>query len=342
MDDLRDIGDLELYIAQSMVINVFLSHGYFKSRNCLREVQATVETWKPFMITHEIDTSKGGGSLNEMKVELGDTRLCDVIFSKERRITTWYRIADFQLVSIKQIAEFTLLQTPKYKDREKLDIIVPGELLRQPLGFAEPVVVYSSPNNPGARALATELEKAYHHGIKATATLPRNLHKTRELGDVRPTHFLLYLNVDTFNGEAGIQLANELRIARAAGLPVVMAHENDPERGGCEFSRFFRTTPEDLINGGLYKALALEFYPGPNHRPVSMAQVAMALATLPPAGGSFSALSRSTVRSVSRLQKSRLACTLLCKQLPRLRFLRARQAQNAVLVVAPPQDEMAV
>ena len=148
MDDLRDIGDLELYIAQSMVINVFLSHGYFKSRNCLREVQATVDTRKPFMITHEIDTSKGGGSLNEMKVELGDTRLCDVIFSKERRITTWYRIADFQLVSIKQIAEFTLLQTPKYKDREKLDIIVPGELLRQPLCFAEPVVVYSSPNKP--------------------------------------------------------------------------------------------------------------------------------------------------------------------------------------------------
>ena len=167
----------------------------------------------------------------------------------------------------------------------------------------------------------------------------------RELGNVRPTHFLLYLNVDTFNGEAGIQLANELRIARAAGLPVVMAHENDPERGGCEFSRFFRTTPEDLINGGLYKALAFAFYSGPHHRPVSMAQVAMALATLPPAGGSFSALSRSTVRSVSRLHKfvSRLfACTLLCKQLPRLRFLRARQTQSAVLVVAPPQDEMAV
>ena len=49
-----------------------------------------------------------------------------------------------------------------------------------------------------------------------------------------------------------------------------MLHENDMANGGCEFLRFFQTTPQDLISGGLYTALAVAFYPGP-FRPVSIA-----------------------------------------------------------------------
>ena len=49
VDDLKEIGDLELYIDQTLVINIFLSHWYFKSKNCLREVQATVDKSKPVM-----------------------------------------------------------------------------------------------------------------------------------------------------------------------------------------------------------------------------------------------------------------------------------------------------
>jgi hypothetical protein len=33
VDDLKEIGDLEMYIDQSAAINIFLSHGYFKSKN---------------------------------------------------------------------------------------------------------------------------------------------------------------------------------------------------------------------------------------------------------------------------------------------------------------------
>ena len=45
---------------------------------------------------------------------------------------------------------------------------------------------------------------------------------------------------------------------------------------GCEFGLFFSTTPQDLIQDGLYKALALASYPPPfNH--VSSCLVACAL-----------------------------------------------------------------
>ena len=87
---------------------------------------------------------------------------------------------------------------------------------------------------------------------------------------------LLYLSERTWVGKAGELLAAEVRKARAAGLPIVMLHENDRERHGCEFGHFFTTTPSDLIQDGLYKALALACYPGA-HRAVSMALAARAL-----------------------------------------------------------------
>ena len=97
----------------------------------------------------------------------------------------------------------------------------------------------------------------------------------------KPSHFLLYLNTDTFFDEDGAQLAQELRKALATQLPIVVAHENDPERGGCEFSRLLSSTPQHLINAGLYKALAFALYAGESHRAVGRALIAKALGAVP-------------------------------------------------------------
>ena len=43
VDDLQDIGDLESYVRASGVMLFFLSKSYFSSRNCLREVRASLE-----------------------------------------------------------------------------------------------------------------------------------------------------------------------------------------------------------------------------------------------------------------------------------------------------------
>ena len=292
VDDLEENNDLELYVEQSVAINMFLSHGYFKSINCLREVQATLEKQKPFMLTHEADIAKGGRTVGEIKIELDDEKLRQAIFCDGRRLTVWYRLADFQLVSLKEIAEFTLLQTPKYKHREKLDLAVPGEELRKSLGFNEPVVIYASRHNPGAQALAAELAGRYK-GVRVTETLPSNVQITSETSGRRSavlttTHFLLYLNLRTFHNDEGTRLAEELRSARTMGMPVVMAHENDPERGGCEYARFFQTTPADLLEDGLYKTLAIATLPGESHRAISMALIAKALGAVPQQGISMS------------------------------------------------------
>ena len=92
----------------------------------------------------------------------------------------------------------------------------------------------------------------------------------------KPTHLVLYLSKQTWLGEAGERLADEIRRARAAQVPIVMVHENDMAGDGCEFGLFFSTTPQDLIKDGLYKALALALCPPPFHH-VSSCLVARAL-----------------------------------------------------------------
>ena len=53
-------------------------------------------------------------------------------------------------------------------------------------------------------------------------------------------------------------------------------HELDDQSGGCEFSRFFDTTPRDLVVDGIYKTLATALAPG-MHRAVSIALIAKAM-----------------------------------------------------------------
>ena len=46
MDDLVEIGDLEKYVRSTSCMLLFLSKGYFRSTNCLRELRSTIgELW---------------------------------------------------------------------------------------------------------------------------------------------------------------------------------------------------------------------------------------------------------------------------------------------------------
>jgi hypothetical protein len=44
VDDLADIGELELYVQKTAAMLMFLSRGYLLSPNCLREVRMTILT----------------------------------------------------------------------------------------------------------------------------------------------------------------------------------------------------------------------------------------------------------------------------------------------------------
>ena len=70
---------------------------------------------------------------------------------------------------------------------------------------------------------------------------------------------LLYLCEATWSDD---RLAEQVERVREAGLPIVMAHENDPDRDGCAFARFFETTPQELVASGIYRDLAVACFPG--------------------------------------------------------------------------------
>ena len=58
-------------------------------------------------------------------------------------------------------------------------------------------------------------------------------------------------------------------MARHNGIEIIMAHECDLLKGvreGCEFVRFFGTTPQKLISGGLYEKIEIACHAKPYRR----------------------------------------------------------------------------
>merc|ERR1719424_843232 len=164
----------------------------------------------------------------------------------------------------------------------------------------------SSPGfSPERRQLLLAAAASRSRGpIRSTDTPPEDVSLKRETKKQptaakkkkgEATHMLLYLNEATFVGELGELFAEEVRCALANGFPMVMMHENDMLAGGCEFARFFVTTPQDLISSGLYTALAYAWYPDP-FRQVSVALVALAF-------GAEEPQSMSVVSQFKRLGK---------------------------------------
>ena len=344
VDDLEDIGALEEYIEKSAVIMIFISKGYFKSVNCLREVRCTVTKNKPISLMH--DPVRGGAPLQTIIDDECPAEKRGHIFGAEneaaRPVIIFHRIEEFQVVTMKLLAQDVLLSCPNFqiqqsssanltskkpsvKVKANVQLILPGEVARKKLRFHRPITVYVSLNNPGAAAAMEALQDGFsiRRSSRASSQYPSQdssqdssqgfspvrRHRllaaaaSRSRGPIRSTvappedvtlkrknkeqptaannqkgkasHMLLYLNDVTFIGEEGKLFAEEVRCAFANGFPMVMMHENDVPAGGCEFSRFFVTTPQDLISSGLYTALACSWYPDP-FRQVSVALVALA------------------------------------------------------------------
>ena len=111
-----------------------------------------------------------------------------------------------------------------------------GEPESQSLVFSKRCTLWASPANAGALELANEITAAFN-GLTISTT------------DARPanaTHMLLYLNEDSFVSDE--RLAEQVKQAREDRLKIVMAHENDLDLGGCPFSKFFETTPQERLS----------------------------------------------------------------------------------------------
>ena len=130
---------------------------------------------------------------------------------------------------------------------------------------------------------------------------------------------LLYLILSTWAGDGAEALAEQVRAAREARLPIVMAHENDAVRNGCIFGHFFEVTPRDLITDGLYDVLAVGCHSGP-HRKVSLALLAQELGATKQTAQSRVRRAIASSTAIARITQSRGSVTK--RRLPTFRRLR--------------------
>ena len=91
VDDLQDISDLEGYVRATSVMLLFVSKLYFISKNCLREIRASLEQDKPLVLVHEQQEDKGGGPLEEIMNECHSQEMRAKIFDSRTPIT-WHRV----------------------------------------------------------------------------------------------------------------------------------------------------------------------------------------------------------------------------------------------------------
>ena len=128
-----------------------------------------------------------------------------------------------------------------------------GEVNISKLALPRPLTLWCSAGNPGAAGVATELVASIASNGAAirVVNLVPDVHALKDSGE--SVVMLLYLNKDTWV-EQGEVLERDVRAARKViGLKVVVVHENDKEKGGCEFGDFFGTTPQELIDDGIYR-----------------------------------------------------------------------------------------
>ena len=203
------------------------------------------------VLVHEQQEDKGGGPLDAIKAECRDDEMRAKIFDGRTTIT-WHRISHYQNLTLKLIANEMLSYGPKYgSGKEELTLILAGEVNVAELALDGSVVLWCSAGNSGAAEAAQELVSSMASGGAA-------LRVVESQPDVQASgeaaFMLLYLNEKTWI-EQGDVLERDVRAAREgqSGLKIVMVHENDPKKGGCDFGLMFSTTPQELIDGGIYR-----------------------------------------------------------------------------------------
>jgi hypothetical protein len=85
---------------------------------------------------------------------------------------------------------------------------------------------------------------------------------------------LLYLNDNIFMDE-GDNMKGIIQAAKDMEIDIVLVLEQDRKKGGCEFTHFFKVTPQILIDRPyeLYREIAIPLYTTSEYRIVSLHQI---------------------------------------------------------------------
>ncbi|KAL1496418.1 hypothetical protein AB1Y20_016373 [Prymnesium parvum] len=190
---LKDVGVApEMSLSMGKRWMLFISHLTISS--------ASID-WK--IISTQADHAKGGAPLRYLCDHECPRDLVEVIFGDDGKIIQWHRRIEFQLLSLKKIAEAALLASPAYSHKKSLPLSVHGEVaLGVKQRASNAVYVYASPNNADARALARELQEGHLSNLFIAEEMPVEA----DLGAARAkVLYFLYLSKDTFAGNSGMR-----------------------------------------------------------------------------------------------------------------------------------------
>ncbi len=163
IEQLYDINSLEDSIAESVVMVIFYSEGYFRSKNCRREICAAMEMGKPVIILYDDE----GLTIEALKYE------CMIYFTEEPGHFSvleyllqddpifWINEGAFNAAVLKRIYARLLQYMPYYQD-ERRDMLeagvnVPGEIIDFKLSLPQPMTLIVCEANEGAFDVAEEV-----------------------------------------------------------------------------------------------------------------------------------------------------------------------------------------
>ena len=111
-----------MYIKQTKSMLFFLSKSYFFSRNCIKEINATLELQNPIILLHEADLNRGGATLEQMMADCPAEKRAE-IFQPDRPVIPWQRIKEFKMVTLKMVVSLMLQHQAGQKKRGGRDAV---------------------------------------------------------------------------------------------------------------------------------------------------------------------------------------------------------------------------
>jgi len=186
VDDLESIEELERHIKESKVALCFLSRGYFKSRNAMREMHAAIGAQKTLVIVHETRSHENGGApLPDLEGEC-PVEYRDAVFRGDLAPIPWLSQRRLQRASLTLVLEAALLATPKYcalcpprGTKRSLDChLLSCEKTTSEYEFDRNVLLYVSEGNAEAMDIAQQLEQRVIKGLSVTSTYGAADHAT--------------------------------------------------------------------------------------------------------------------------------------------------------------------
>ncbi|KAL1512423.1 hypothetical protein AB1Y20_005679 [Prymnesium parvum] len=267
IDDLDDLSRLEDYVCESTCFLIFASQGYFLSQNCLRELRAAHGSHKPLLLVREENKAQFARVLRDVPAE-------QLIYVSEAPVFMWHRLPHFRMVTLQQIAEFVLLQTPPYLKADELQLHSFASLDWRKRRFADAVRLHWSAANGGAQRVALLLREGLDEPSKlevhevgrlaeesSTDTSTRRVPRERYFAR-RKAWMLVYLRAGTFDKQNVEALEADIKGAHARGEPFLVVHEQREAHGGASYSEIMVNCPQSLSQYGLFQKIAIPLYDG--------------------------------------------------------------------------------